>query len=333
MKNHIDLVLTKENFLIWKSKDLSTKDIEKITGFDAKLISAKRRFFGIEKFRPSYQTSKDKKDEIISLYVGGLSSVQIKEKLQIGLGKIFKALKEKGIKIRSQNDLAYSKHNTSQTFFDEINTEEKAYILGFIYADGSLRTKENRLTIGLSIKDVGLLEKIKSIISPSSKIFFSEKTKSCKICLNGKNLRLSLEKLGVSENKTFTLKFPDYTIVPEYLFAHFIRGYFDGDGGVTLSFSKKGYPNINYNFVGNKQFVSDLDVFLKQKIVGNRHFEKKINSERCFSITCRSKNGFKSMYDFLYTDAYLFLKRKKEKFEKCMELRNIAYDKFPQVGF
>ncbi len=77
------------------------------------------------------------KNEIISLYVGGLSSVQIKEKLQIGIGRIFSVLKENGIKIRSQNDPTYSKHNTSQTFFDEINTEEKAYILGFIYADGS----------------------------------------------------------------------------------------------------------------------------------------------------------------------------------------------------
>jgi len=333
MKKDIDSILTRENFLIWKSQDLSTKDVAKITGLHPNTILIRRKLFGIEKFRPSYETTKVEREKIIALYQSGLSSFEIKQKLGIGITKILKALKKGGLRIRTQDDQLYSTHDTDQAFFNKIDTEEKAYVLGFIYADGSLRIKENRLTIGLSMKDIELLKKIKNIISPSSKIFLSERTKSCRICLNGKRLRISLERLGVSENKSFTLKFPDYRIIPENLFNHFIRGYFDGDGGVTLSMSKTNYANMNYNFVGNRQFISDLDTFLKQKVLGNRYFAKKINSEKCFSITCGSKEGFKSMYDFLYANASLFLKRKKEKFEKCMDLRNILYENFSQDGF
>jgi len=326
-------LLTRENFILWKSQDLSSKDVAKITGLNLTTISRKRKGFGIENLRPSYKTGKDTREEIANLYRDGFSSVQIKQKLGLGITKIFNALKKEGVKIRSQDDKFYSKCNTDQDYFEKIDSEEKAYILGFIYADGCLRVKENRLAIGLSIKDIGILEKIKSLISPSSKTFFDEKTKSCKILLNGKKLRTSLEKLGVSENKSFTLKFPCYKIVPEYLFHHFIRGYFDGDGGVTLSFSKTGYPNINYNFVGNEGFISNLESFLKENVQGHRYFGSKVNSKKCFEISCGSKAGFKSMYDYLYANASIFLKRKKEKFEKCMELRNIPYEKFPQNGF
>lgn len=332
MKKAEMALLTKENFLLWQEKDLSTRDIIQLTGLSVNTILKKRRSFGIEKFRPSYETRKEVREEIVNLYSKGFSSKEIKEKLGVGFTKIFKALKKENIKSRLPNDASYLTHNTKQDFFETIDSEDKAYILGFIYADGYISRKDNRLQIGLAIKDLNLLEAIRDKISPSSKIFFDEKTKSCRLLVNGKKLREDLEAVGAHQNKTLTLKFPTYEIVPQEFFHHFIRGYFDGDGGVCLSFSKDGYPNIKYSFCGNKEFILMLDSFLKSKVIGNRTFTQKQNCKTCFEITCGSGFGFREMYRYLYHEASIFLNRKKEKFEKCMGLRSVQFDEYLQKG-
>lgn len=51
------------------------------------------------------------------------------------------------------------KYTLDENYFYNINTSEKAYILGFIAADGCV--SEDRLVISISINDKHLLEKIK----------------------------------------------------------------------------------------------------------------------------------------------------------------------------
>ena len=46
-------------------------------------------------------------------------------------------------------------------FFEKIDSEEKAYFLGFIYSDGCVQS--NSVTLKLQKKDIIILEKMKKL--------------------------------------------------------------------------------------------------------------------------------------------------------------------------
>lgn len=48
--------------------------------------------------------------------------------------------------------------------FEKIDTEEKAYWLGFLFADGYVGTNDNSVGLGLAIKDIEHVKKFKKFI-------------------------------------------------------------------------------------------------------------------------------------------------------------------------
>ena len=60
-------------------------------------------------------------------------------------------------------------YNFDESFFEDIDNEEKAYILGFISADGSI--SKNELSIRLQIKDIDILYKIKNIMKSEHPVY------------------------------------------------------------------------------------------------------------------------------------------------------------------
>ncbi len=118
-----------------------------------------------------------------------------------------------------------------------------------------------------------------------------------------------LHNLGCLQNKSLTLKFP--TCVPENLLHHFIRGYFDGDGWVSES---KGYRRI-VGFVSSVSFIETL----RQIFICLPHsIDKRRQKQGILSVHYRSKKTFAWWYKYMYADATVFLKRKKDKFEEIL---------------
>lgn len=113
----------------------------------------------------------------------------------------------------------------------QIDTQEKAYLLGLFYSDGYVCSSSNNCGITLHEQDLELLEKI-ILLFPFFKLRKSH-SKAYKITCTSKKLKKHLIENGVltlksSVNKdNLTLK----NITPS-LYSHFIRGYFDGDGSV-----------------------------------------------------------------------------------------------------
>lgn len=65
---------------------------------------------------------------------------------------VYNYFKKQGWDRLDRSDYKYNTtYTVNQEFFDEINTEEKAYILGFVCADGHVDAKAHRLTITLKI--------------------------------------------------------------------------------------------------------------------------------------------------------------------------------------
>lgn len=136
-------------------------------------------------------------------------------------------------KLKLKNDSR--KYVANDTFFDIIDTELKAYILGFLYADGFITT-DGRIGITLNIKDKEILELIRDSLSPNSKIVYVnyqniKRAPQVKLRFRSFQLYKRLIELGFTIDKTHT-NCEILSNIPEQYKKHFIRGYCDGDGSV-----------------------------------------------------------------------------------------------------
>ncbi len=159
----------------------------------------------------------------------------------------------------------------NESFFENINTEAKAYFLGLMYADGCIceqKIGQNRININLKYHDKHILETFKKHLEYTGKLTFTENSKK-KLKFNIQDqyrLRISSNKLcndlskhGCTPRKTFTLKFP--TTVPEHLLRHFIRGLFDGDGGVysKIKGRNKFTPIFRFQITGTYNICEGIN--------------------------------------------------------------------------
>lgn len=200
-------------------------------------------------------------------------------------------------------------------FFEKIDTEEKAYILGFVYADGCI--SKNTFSIKLSIKDEDFLINIKNTLKSEHKIIHTINkngwgigNESCSLSIVSKKMVNDLLNDGVFYNKSNILEFPSSSIVPENLLHHFIRGYFDGDGSVY-----KATYAVGASFEGTKMFLDKLMNVLHEKIGTNSSVQKYKNKEH-YCIKIGGANLMKKFYNYLYNDAHIYLDRKKKVFEE-----------------
>lgn len=197
------------------------------------------------------------------------------------------------------------KYQADHSFFDEINTQEKAYWLGFIGADGCVRMHVNspRLEMCLAPKDADHLRLLRTALRSTHKVT-AAKT-SCRFAICSRRLFDGLGKHGVHPRKTLTYRWPD-SLSPELL-RHFVRGYFDGDG----SFSMTTRNQVVASVVGTEQFLMGLRSYLIRTL----GFPE--NRLRWQTAAPRlSYGGNKQMVRFahlLYDDATVYLNRKRER--------------------
>lgn len=202
----------------------------------------------------------------------------------------------------------YIKTKTNQNIFFKIDTEEKAYWLGFLYADGCVRSGEqdNQIELSLQEKDYEHLVKFRKFIGNENAIAYREKQKAYRYCFRSKQIKNDLIKLGCTPKKSLTLTFPTKEQVPDNLLRHFVRGYTDGDGCLCIYKGK-----MSYELLGTEEFL----IGLKQRC---SLFEKKVYYAKkntsvkrlCFS----SKQDVKNICDWLYKDTNIYLDRKYEKY-------------------
>ena len=257
-------------------------------------------------------------DEIIHYYsVQGNSVSKIAKIYSCNPSVIRRILVQHGIEIR-KNDF-YSAKSFDKDFFKRIDSEEKAYLLGFIYADGCV--SNNTFSIKLSIKDLDLLVKIKEILSSSHKIVTHENKSgygigniSCCLAINNSELAEDLISLGVFRNKSKTLKFPTENQVPKSLINHFIRGYFDGDGSVHGSIK---YPCIS--IFGTQDFLSGVMESFKE-IIPTKSSIYKYKNKDIYYISLGGHNQILKIYQYFYKEASIFLGRKKDRFEEILNI-------------
>lgn len=224
----------------------------------------------------------------------------------------------------------YNKH-----FFQDINTEEKAYWLGFMYADGYVCCSKTNaeVAIELSAIDIDHLRKFnKSLGGNISPTIRKERKKCLKTTYGIASFRIYSKEMaqdliahGCIQRKTFYIKFPKFE--NKFLTWSFIRGFFDGDGSVYRDTKRKF---IGFNFTSaSKDFLKELQKFLYEEgIYAYLSQEKREKSN--LNITAPTYKifitGLNNAYEFgkkLYSEANIFLDRKKIKYDEAIKEYNV----------
>lgn len=213
--------------------------------------------------------------------------------------------------------------------FSKIETELQAYLLGFYAADGNINEKRKTFRIHLQKQDSELVYLYKDIISPDARTFTVEEHKttgrngqevnaheSFGVDITSAKLCTDLVNLGIGYNKSYSnLHIPEMS---ESLVRHFIRGYFDGDGCITIWLSKeKGKSDrVRGKFDICAKSASILNEFIKffatHDIKINLNYLKR---DDMYRISTSSKKELEKIYNMLYKDSNFYLSRKFNKFD------------------
>lgn len=217
--------------------------------------------------------------------------------------------------IQSQRYTGARKHKFDENYFETIDTQEKAYWLGFIMADGCVykgNSKNSfRLQINLSAKDRVVLEDFQKAIGSDYKIQDKvvNNCNSCLLKINSTKMCTDLMNHGVIQRKSLKCTFP--TTIPDNLIWHFMRGYFDGDGCISISQRRNGRITISFSICAGKDMCAEFQKHMPGTIL----YSLKRNSN-IFYVESGGTDIIKNIYCSLYKDASIYLKRKKDIFDK-----------------
>lgn len=277
--------------------------------------------------------SKELEELIVSNYQNGISPYkmvkQIPELSDMKGNVIYGILKRLGIKsnriitVTEEQKRNRRKFQVNDDYFEFIDSEEKAYWLGFIYADGFVVSDSDKFGISLSNVDKSHLEKLKTTINFTGEVKDYTETAGygvgslySRLLVTSSKIKQDLIKYGVVPNKTDILKFPEF--LPQELLPHFIRGYFDGDGCITHQ-SEQVCGNLNYmiKITGTLDMVKNIESCIGVPFqLAQRFPERNVDN---FQIETGGNKKVKKILHYLYKDATVFLDRKYNKALQCMQ--------------
>lgn len=229
-------------------------------------------------------------------------------------------------KMRKQGWTKPEKYSYNVDYFEQIDSPDKSYWLGFIFADGWIHqtTSNSELGIELALKDIEHLKKFNKSLEGNINIkelvnyhdnddFIKAKiTKSCIIRLYRSKIVNDLKKYGVNSNKTYTDNYISPLIPQEYIH-DFIRGFFDGDGNIWID--KKKNKSLRYTiYNASYTLLNDIREELyknniySQIIADNRDLYKKTTN--CYRLIIGGVANSYNFYKYLYDDNCIYLERK-----------------------
>lgn len=258
----------------------------------------------------------DNEEQIIKMYISDkMSACAISKTLQIKISTIYHCLVKNKIPRRSNKENS-RKFFCDESFFEKIDSEEKAYWLGFIYADGYI-TGES-LGITLSEKDKDHLVKFSKSISstyPVHTYMYSgyKNVLGSRVILKSSKLVADLVSNGCFYNKSLILLWP--TKVGIDFIHHFIRGYMDGDGSICVS---NANPNkFKLRFEGTFEFLTSLMQFFSINLKLQKRNDDNKNS---YTLDIGGNKKVLEKLNIIYSNATIFLDRKHERYKLLQSL-------------
>lgn len=240
---------------------------------------------------------------ICKLYELGASSIKIADQYNCQYPAITRILKKNNIKIRLPTDRKRLHSIINENYFDSIDTEQKAYILGFFYADAYNSTDNYQIKLTLAVKDLEILKKLSFIFYNKEKLYYHQNYIS--LVIYNKRMSLALAKLGCTQKKTFSITFPNF--LSKEFHNHFVRGYFDGDGCLYIN-DKIGKISI----ASTHDMLFGIKKILQENLNINCQIKKPKN-KNIYYLYITGNRQTNTFLNWLYKDSTIFLERKWQK--------------------
>lgn len=253
------------------------------------------------------------KQEIIKYYLSyPMTLSQVEKEFNLSHPTISKILKDipKYPKAKIKNP------ELKEDFFKEIDSEEKAYFLGLLIADGNVfkdnTGRQTSISITLNLEDEYMLLKFKNILNANTNIGYDGR--GCgQIAVRSNAMAEDLAKYGVVPRKSFITYLPQ---IDDQYMNHLIRGILDGDGSIRAEQTNINNRFAHYiGFCGNEQLMIDISNYCKKLNLDTIPRVYTYQNKNLSDIKIQSKNDMYVFGEWLYKDATLFLKRKKDKYE------------------
>lgn len=254
-------------------------------------------------------------NELVALVAEHKTGKEISRILNLDYSTVHAKLRKLGLNLHNyHNELKFD-----NTVFDSIDSEEKAYWLGFLYADGSVSSKNNTVELSLKGDDKNHLEKFKNFLKCRREVNVSQiKLKDkvytrCRYSVTNPHFKERLIELGCLPNKSLILQFPNTSIFKEEsLVLDFIRGYVDGDG--YLGFTKSG--RLQIEIIGTKEFLQGMLNFLSLPATLYYKDKRAKHNTYFISINCNKADYVAKL---LYGKATIYLERKYNRFCRAVQ--------------
>lgn len=248
-----------------------------------KVVKGSNKFCSKECFVKFSNPLLGNEKELVRLYKSGHSTIAIGKKFGCHASTCERLLKKIGVTVSQR------RYFVNDSYFESIDSAEKAYWLGMLATDGNVAKKVN--VVSISIKERDHLEKFRQACSASYKIYTNKKISTLQI--TSKQMKSDLIKYGITPNKSKVLrpvKLHDFE-------ADFWRGCFDGDGGIAL---RGKYWRIYY--CGTPHMVKGFLSFIKKttgvegkkkdisKTFSRMQFDKFSDLKKIISVLYRDNN-------------------------------------------
>lgn len=256
------------------------------------------------------------KQQLLEMYLTGLyQPKEVAEKFGLCRDSVYNFLKRNGIKHIHKRLHRPRLYSLDETYFDNIDTEEKAYFLGWLASDGWVSKDKSDIELTVQIEDIDILNKFSDELKTNRPVHIirknlkNPKLKDCaRLSIASRHLAEKIVQLGIKNKKSLILEFPTKSQIPNFLLRHYVRGYFDGDGHIG---GRRGANRCQV--IASISLTQMFGNTLSEIIYNNFEIQstvKPVKNKNCWSFEINKTIHAIRFLNWIYEDSKINLSRK-----------------------
>lgn len=279
--------------------------ISKDIGVSNSTISRFVKKIGISRGRQTKKTLDIEKDVVKDFQENNLYCEDLARKYEVDVHTIYRILDKYNIKRQTGYHT-----NCDTSYFEQIDNPHKAYLLGFITADGAV--VNNILSIEIHDDDIEVLKYAQQQINPQATITKCKGRLTSKISFGAKKIGKDLTKYGVVQNKSKIIKNVPLNLIPQEYLKYYFRGLIDGDGCIL----ENGKLSI---YSGSKEYIEDVHRILIKEL---NLSQTSIYHGTTYFCSWSSKEDRRKLFNYLYgnLNECFYYKRKYNRLLKSLNI-------------
>jgi len=259
--------------------------------------------------------------KIVEMYDQEIPVTEIAKIFAVTKSAVYRRLRQIKGPLGRERTVIKRKYTVDESFFEVIDTPDKAYVMGWFYSDGSNDLSRYTASISLAENNADALYKIRDVIGSNAEIKISQppsRQKQFRLSIYNKVVSTQIARLGISGNVTYTRTWPEW--LSEELQPYFIRGLIEGDGYV----SARDGRSYRTGYSGTIMMCEALGNIVERLNI-NYHIypSKKVN---CSLRITRHADTIRFL-DYIYADASIYLDRKYANYLRIKEFAKAKEEK------